>query len=151
MNNVTSYERGYMQSVNVINATIENDNIYQVSGWPNNQRNQIGVTLKQYTELKKTCEGFYEILVEKGIIQKERTQEELLQEQIEANRKIQENLNTVLSFMQNMSQEIFDIKEKQKVSEKKEDIIIEGEIKDIVPLEKKNGFKDMFNLNKNKE
>ena len=74
----------YPEHRGLMTAIIENDNIFQIAGYNAQQKTQIGVTISKYNELKELTEKYYNILVEKGIIVKEKTQQELLQEQIES-------------------------------------------------------------------
>lgn len=90
----------------MINASIENDEIYQIIGW-NAQKNKIGVTLKKYNELKEIADGYYNVLVEKGIIEKPKTAEEIAKEQ-------QKIMTDMLNQMKIMQEEIKDLKKSEK-------------------------------------
>lgn len=81
----------YPNGKNLIATVVENNDIFQVMGaYGAQQKTQIGVTLAKYEELKNLTEQYYNILVEKGIIVKEKTSQELLQDQIKEQEKTRE-------------------------------------------------------------
>lgn len=108
MDNIT-YERGILQRSGMVSALIENDNIYQVSGW-NAQKLLIGVSINKYNELKEIADGYYNVLVEKGIIEKPKTPEEIAQEQ-------QKLMNEMFNQMKYMQEEIKNLKQQPIIEE----------------------------------
>lgn len=126
MDNIT-YERGVFQRNNVFSASIEGDDIYQIN-W-NAQKNLIGVSTKKYNELKEVANKYYDILIDKGIIEKPKTQEEIVQEQ-------QKLMNDMFSQMKLMQEEINNLRNTNTVDKTKSEEKLEEE--SAVKEEKKN-------------
>lgn len=144
MDNIT-YERGILQRSGMVSALIENDNIYQVSGW-NSQKVLIGVGVNKYNELKEIADGYYNVLVEKGIIEKPKSQEEIMQEQ-------QKLMNEMFNQMKDMQQEIKNLKTVPVKEEKEEKKVVDTgfvfENKNIdndVVIENKKNEKKLLNF-----
>lgn len=101
MDNIT-YEKGTYQRSSFFSAAIDGDDIYQI-GW-NAQRSLIGVSLKKYKELKEIADGYYNVLIEKGILEKPKTQEEIIKEQ-------QKCMNEMFNQIKIMQEEIKNLKD----------------------------------------
>lgn len=101
MDNIT-LERSVLQRGGMISVIVENDNIYQLSGW-NMQKVPVGVTMNKYNELKQVADGYYNVLIEKGILEKPKTPEEIAQEQ-------QKLMNEMFNQMKAMQDEIKSLK-----------------------------------------
>lgn len=95
-------------------CSIENENILQINNF-SGQKNIIGVTLKKYNELKEIADKYYNTLIEKGIIEKPKTQEDLM--------------NEMLNQMKIMQEEIISLKQKDNKKER-EVITLKKEVKD---------------------
>ncbi len=79
---------------NLINCTMDNDNIYQYNNF-SNQKTLIGVSVKKYNELKEIADKYYNILVEKNIIEKPKTQEDLMSEMLKQMKEMQEEIKSL--------------------------------------------------------
>lgn len=88
--NLTTHERtSYFN--NIMSCYTDGDNIFQTD-YMGNKVGSIGVTNKRYLELKEICDKYYDKLVELGAIKKEKTPEELAQEQTEMMTKMMEQM-----------------------------------------------------------
>lgn len=79
---------------NLISCTMDNDNIYQYNNF-SNQKTLIGVSIKKYNELKEIADKYYNILVEKNIIEKPKTQEDLMSEMLKQMKEMQEEIKSL--------------------------------------------------------
>ena len=79
---------------NLISCTIDNDNIYQYNNF-SNQKTLIGITVKKYNDLKEIADKYYNILVEKNIIEKPKTQEDLMSEMLKQMKEMQEEIKSL--------------------------------------------------------
>ena len=79
---------------NLISCTMDNDNIYQYNNF-SNQKTLIGVSVKKYNELKEIADKYYNILVEKNIIEKPKTQEDLMSEMLKQMKEMQEEIKSL--------------------------------------------------------
>ena len=79
---------------NLISCTMDNDNIYQYNNF-SNQITLIGVSIKKYNELKEIADKYYNILVEKNIIEKPKTQEDLMSEMLKQMKEMQEEIKSL--------------------------------------------------------
>ena len=79
---------------NLISCTMDNDNIYQYNNF-SNQKTLIGVTAKKYNDLKEIADKYYNILVEKNIIEKPKTQEDLMSEMLKQMKEMQEEIKSL--------------------------------------------------------
>ena len=73
---------------------MDNDNIYQYNNF-SNQKTLIGVSIKKYNELKEIADKYYNILVEKNIIEKPKTQEDLMSEMLKQMKEMQEEIKSL--------------------------------------------------------
>ncbi|WP_294403106.1 hypothetical protein [uncultured Clostridium sp.] len=73
---------------------MDNDNIYQYNNF-SNQKTLIGVSVKKYNELKEIADKYYNILVEKNIIEKPKTQEDLMSEMLKQMKEMQEEIKSL--------------------------------------------------------
>lgn len=73
---------------------MDNDNIYQYNNF-SNQKTLIGVTAKKYNDLKEIADKYYNILVEKNIIEKPKTQEDLMSEMLKQMKEMQEEIKSL--------------------------------------------------------
>ena len=68
-------------------AIVENGAIYQLNSFTG-QRLQIGVVQQVFDELQEITDGYYKKLVEAGIIQEPKSNEQIIAEQQEAMNKL---------------------------------------------------------------
>ena len=73
-------------------ALVENGIIYQLNSFTG-QKVQIGVVQQVFDELQEITDGYYKKLVEAGIIQEPKTNEQIIAEQQEAMAKMLEAIN----------------------------------------------------------
>ena len=73
-------------------ALVENGAIYQLNSFTG-QKVQIGVIQQVFDELQEITDGYYKKLVEAGIIQEPKTNEQIIAEQQEAMAKMLEAIN----------------------------------------------------------
>ena len=73
-------------------AIVENGAIYQLNSFTG-QRLQIGVVQQVFDELQEITDGYYKKLVEAGIIQEPKSNEQIIAEQQEAMNKMLEAIN----------------------------------------------------------
>lgn len=73
-------------------ALVENGTIYQLNSFTG-QKIQIGVIQQVFDELQEITDGYYKKLVEAGIIQEPKTNEQIIAEQQEAMAKMLEAIN----------------------------------------------------------
>ena len=73
-------------------ALVENGTIYQLNSFTG-QKVQIGVIQQVFDELQEITDGYYKKLVEAGIIQEPKTNEQIIAEQQEAMAKMLEAIN----------------------------------------------------------
>lgn len=73
-------------------ALVENGAIYQINSFTG-QKSQIGVVQQVYDELSEITDGYYKKLVEAGIIQEPKTNEQIIAEQQETMSKMLEAIN----------------------------------------------------------
>lgn len=99
---------------NIFTCYVENGGIFQTD-YIGNKIGQLGVTNETYSalnskyiDLKKICDTYYNKLVDAGIIEKEKTPEEIIKEQSEL-------MNQMLLQMKDMQNEINQLKEKKDV------------------------------------
>lgn len=84
-----------------MSCVVENGEIYQVSF---NGRQKIGVTQQAYDELMQIANEYKNVLIEKGIIEKEKTPEEIQLEN-------QQMMANMLEIINNLSNEVKELKE----------------------------------------
>lgn len=99
---------------NIFTCYVENGGIFQTD-YIGNKIGQLGVTNETYSalnskyiDLKNICDTYYNKLVDAGIIEKEKTPEEIIKEQSEL-------MNQMLLQMKDMQSEINQLKEKKDV------------------------------------
>ena len=73
-------------------AIVENGAIYKLNSFTG-QRLQIGVVQQVFDELQEITDGYYKKLVEAGIIQEPKSNEQIIAEQQEAMNKMLEAIN----------------------------------------------------------
>ena len=73
-------------------ALVENGTIYQLNSFTG-QKIQIGVIQQVFDELQEITDGYYKKLVEAGIIQEPKTNEQIIAEQQETMAKMLEAIN----------------------------------------------------------
>ncbi|MBQ8691298.1 MAG: hypothetical protein IJ516_05695 [Phascolarctobacterium sp.] len=66
----------------------------------------VGVTHSVYNELQGICDGYYDKLVELGVIKPQKTQEQIIEEQQAALAKQQEAMDEMLSIMKDLKKEV---------------------------------------------
>lgn len=72
---------------NIILSTVENEKIMQVD-YSGRAVKEIGVTIQQYQEALKVIQGYKDQLIKAGILKKEKTVQELQEEQNEMLRQV---------------------------------------------------------------
>lgn len=93
-----NYQNYTMQNAqNTCICVIENESIVQMGSWGNPPK-EIGVTLKKYNDLYDLLTQYREKLIELGVIEREKTQEEMQKE----NQLI---LSEILKRLDNLEQE----------------------------------------------
>lgn len=98
----TTFEKTSIYN-SAFSCRIDNDNIFQTDYLGNNY-GQIGVTVKKYKELKDICDSYYNKLVELGVIQKEKTEQEIALE-------TQAIMKSMLDQIQSMQEQINKMKD----------------------------------------
>ena len=74
-----NYNLNLQNAQNTCICAIENDSIVQMGSWGNPPK-EIGVTLKKYNELYELLKQYRDKLIELGVIEKEKTPEEVQKE-----------------------------------------------------------------------
>lgn len=87
-------QEAYMQTQGPMLCTIENEKILRLNHLGQSIQ-QIGVITSQYEEALKVAAGYKEKLIEAGIIKKERTPQELHDEQMAAIQALLNKVNTL--------------------------------------------------------
>lgn len=85
-------------------ALCENGYIYQVNSFTG-QKVQVGVTQQTFDELQKITDGYYNKLVELGIIIPPKSNEEIIKEQQEMMAKMYEAINKLTQKVEELENE----------------------------------------------
>lgn len=108
--NFTTQERTSFFS-NIHTCLVDGNNIFQTD-YMGNKVGVLGVTTTAYNELKKICDQYYDKLVELGVLQKEKTPQEIAKEQNEL-------MSEMMKQIKSLKEEISNIKGKDNVQSSK--------------------------------
>ena len=108
-------------------AYVSGDDIYQAEyfGAP---RQVVGKTLKAYNELQEMANKYYEKLVELGVIAKEKTPEELAEENV---RQLEDAKTAIKQNQELMVQMMAQMKELQSAVHSMQDSSLRGQLADV--------------------
>lgn len=110
--NFATQERTSFYS-NIFTCAVDGNNIFQTD-YMGNRIGVLGVSTSAYNELKKICDQYYDKLVELGVLQKEKTPQEIAEEQ----RKI---MSDMMIQMKSLQEELNSIKDRNNVQSSKLD------------------------------
>lgn len=108
--NLTTQERTSFFN-NILTCSIDGNNIFQTD-YMGNRIGVLGVSANAYNELKKICDQYYNKLVELGVLQKEKTPQEIAEEQ-------REFMSEMMAQMKSLKEELNNIKDKNNVQSSK--------------------------------
>lgn len=130
----TSYEKVSFYN-NFFGGSIDGDNIYTSDFYGN--KNLIGVTIKKHQETLDLLNTYYNKLIEVGVIEKEKTPEEIAKEQ-------QQMMQSMMEQMQAMQETIQSLQTQKNQSNK-------GDINEYRTSSKNNSPKNEFESNSTKQ